>query len=161
MKYTFECVGFQPVHKPAANLFICSEKELSIKYNDYSLHSPGLAAVQVLKDIKHTSELEMGMGLWSSDPKRSLNRLNLLPKIYTNSFSSSLQTIEATSNLSCRKWWGGIIPAEPPGPGAVDKSRDTESILLFGFCLSQKVANSLDCLARKTQLACDIPVKNH
>lgn len=151
MKYTFEWCWLpnQYVNQQLTYL-LALKRSWGSKHNDYSLHSPGLAAVQVLKDIKHTPELEMGMRLWRSGLKPSPNRLNLAPKIYTNSFSTSFQIIAAASSLSCRKWWGRTIPAEPPGPGADDQSRDTESILLFGFCLSQKVTNTLYCLARKT-----------
>lgn len=144
MKYTFEqCWLPNQYINQQLTYLLALKRSWGPKHNNYSPHSPGLAAVQVLKDIKHSPELEMGMGLWRSGPKPSPNRLNLAPKIYTNSFSTSLQTIAAASNLSCRKLWGRIIP-EPPGPGADDKSRDTESTLLFGFCLSQKVTNTSD-----------------
>lgn len=113
MKYTFEwCWLSNQYRNQQLTYLLALKRSWGSKQNDYSLHSPGLAAVQVLKNIKHTPDLEMGMGLWRSGPKSRLIRLNLAPKIYTNSFSTSLQTIAASSNLSCRKWRGRIIPAE-------------------------------------------------
>lgn len=53
--------------------------------------------MQLLKDNKRSPELETGLG--SSGLKPSPNRLNLAPRIRTNSFSTSLQTVAAATTF--------------------------------------------------------------